>query len=351
MSHKNSRTPGQQHGPSRREFLTRAGLMAGGMALLGIPALRPALTEAALQQRTFTAGKFALDLDGQIVEMLKSAEGGFPKADVVSEAVAGPNQVAKKHIASIRYQDITIQCDPFMPRALSDWVNATLTMSHMRKSGAIVTADFNFKEQNRLQFTNAMLTEIGFPACDASSKEAGYLTLKLTPEFTKMQAGSGAAMKTDLSQVQHKTWLPANFRLNIQGVEQACKFVNKIEPLVIKQTIVQDQLGQMRDYQKQPGKLEFPNLVITLAEAQAAPFYAWFEDMVIKGNAGEDRERPGVLEFLSPDLKSVLFAINFSHLGIFSFAPEKVEANAETVRRVKVEMYCEQMTLTPTGKL
>lgn len=27
--------------PSRRDFLTRAGLMVGGMALLGVPGLRP----------------------------------------------------------------------------------------------------------------------------------------------------------------------------------------------------------------------------------------------------------------------------------------------------------------------
>jgi hypothetical protein len=147
--------------------------------------------------------------------------------------------------------------------------------------------------------------------------------------------------------VRQKSWLPSHFRLSIQGVEQACKYVNKIESLVIKQATFQDQAGQLRDFQKQPGKLEFPNLVITLAEAQAGPFYAWFEDMVIKGNAGEDRERPGILEFLSPDFKTILFSIQFSHLGIFSFAPQTAETISEAVKRVKVEMYCEQMTLTP----
>jgi hypothetical protein len=234
-----------------------------------------------------------------------------------------------------------------MSKPLSDWVNATLALNFVRKSGAIITADFNRKEQSRLLFTNAVITEIGFPACDAGSKEPGSLTIKLAPEFTKMQAGSGAAMKTDTSKVQQKIWIPANFRLNIQGLEQACKFVSKIEPLVIKQPIIQDPVGQKRDFQKQPGKPEFPNLVIALSEAQAGPFYAWFEDMVIKGNAGEDRERPGMLEFLSTDLKTALFTIHFSHLGIFGFTPENADSTSEKIRRVKVEMYCEQITLTP----
>jgi hypothetical protein len=232
-----------------------------------------------------------------------------------------------------------------MSKPLSDWVNATLAMNFVRKSGAVITADFNRKEQSRLLFTNAMISEIGFPACDAASKEAGSLTIKLAPEFTKMQAGNGAAMKTDTGKVQQKHWIPANFRLNIQGLEQACKFVNKIESLVIKNGLTQDQVGQQRDFQKQPGKLEFPNLVITLSETQAGPFYGWFEDMVIKGNAGEDRERPGMLEFLGPDLKTVLFTIHFSHLGIFGFAPENADPAKENIRRVKVEMYCEQISL------
>lgn len=67
--------------------------------------------------------------------------------------------------------------------------------------------------------------------------------------------------------------------------------------------------------------------------------------MVIKGNAGENNERPGTLELLAPTMKTVLLTINFEHLGIFGFAPEKSDANADQIRRVKVELYCEQITL------
>ena len=87
-----------------------------------------------------------------------------------------------------------------------------------------------------------------------------------------------------------------------------------------------------------------------MPESFAGTFYAWFQDMVVKGNSGEQNERAGTLEFLDPTLKSTLFTINFDHLGIFGFTPEKFEANAETIKRVRVEMYCEQMTLAP-GKV
>jgi hypothetical protein len=69
--------------------------------------------------------------------------------------------------------------------------------------------------------------------------------------------------------------------------------------------------------------------------------------MVMKGNAGDNNEKAGTLEFLDPTLKVSLLTIYFNHLGIFGFSPEKLDAGADTIRRVKVEMYCEQMTLAP----
>ena len=72
--------------------------------------------------------------------------------------------------------------------------------------------------------------------------------------------------------------------------------------------------------------------------------------MVIKGNNGEQMSarHTGV-----PRLRlheRPLFTVNLAHLGIFGFTPEKFEANSEGIKRVRIEMYCEQMTLAP-GKV
>ncbi len=329
--------------PSRRDFLARAGGLAGGLALMGVPALRPQLDAAAAADlRSYAAGLSALDLDGQFIDFLKSAEGGFPKAEVILES-AGPNLPVKKRIGPPRFQEIAIQCDPVMPKPLFDWIAAALNMSYVRKNGAIITADFNRAEQSRLEFKNALITEIGIPACDAGSKDPGFLTVKFAPEFTTPLAGKGSALPA--IGPKSKVLAPSNFRLTIPGLD--CSRVSKIEALTIKQAVSQNAVGQMRDFQKEPGKLEFPNLVISLAESSAGTFYAWFQDMVIKGNAGENNERAGTLEFLDQTMKSPLLTIYFNHLGIFGFTPEKSEASVEAVKRVRVEMYCEQITLMP----
>ncbi|MDP1947329.1 MAG: hypothetical protein Q8L77_07495 [Nitrospirota bacterium] len=337
----------QSRGPSRRDFLAQAGLLAGGMALMSIPGFRT-VAQAAVDARAYSSGAIALELDGQFVDFLKSADGGFAKGDVVVQSL-GTALFPSKHLASIKYQDIAIQCDPVMPKPLFDWIAAELNGSHVRKNGAIVTADFNRVERSRLQFNNALITEIGLPACDAASKDPGLLTVKFAPEFTTPLAGKGGNVVGAVGSKQQKAWTQNNFRIRIQGLEDACKYVSKIEALVFKQTIVQDTVGDVRNYQKEPAKIEFPNLVLSLSESQAGPFYAWFEDFVVKGNNGQDRERPGVLELLAPDLKEVLLTVNFSNLGIFSFAPGKQESNAEAIRKVKVEMYCERLTLAQGG--
>jgi hypothetical protein len=82
--------------------------------------------------------------------------------------------------------------------------------------------------------------------------------------------------------------------------------------------------------------------VVTLSESHADEFFNWHEDFVIKGNCTQDKERGGQLQFLASDLKPI-FTLTFSNLGIFSMTPEKSEAASENIKRVKVEMYCEQI--------
>jgi hypothetical protein len=338
-----SKASGQQDGhPSRREFLTRAGLMAGGMVALGISGFKPE-AKGAITGRDFTGPTF-LELDGQLIP-LRQFEGGFPRAEVVIEG-PGPEKVNKKRISQLKFQPIAIECDPIMPKPIFDWVAATLNLNFVAKDGALLTADANYVEKTRLQFNRAFISEIVFPACDGASKDAGHLTVKFAPESTTPLAGKGGKVP-GMAMVKPQTWLPSNFRLNIDGVD--CSRVSKIESFAIKQQVAQNAVGTMRDF-KQPATLEFPNLTISIGEAFAGTFYAWFQDMVLKGNAGEQNERTGRLELLDRTLTKTLLTVNFHHLGIFGFTPVNEDPARDNIKRVKVEMYCEQITLTP-GKV
>jgi phage tail-like protein len=295
--------------------------------------------------RGFVAGKWGIELDGIMAGWLWSAEGGHATLDVVVEKL-GADHLQKKHLAGVKYEDLTVTCGTGMSKGFYTWIQDSFDHKYSRKNGAVMAADYNYKEHSRLTFTNALITEIGMPALDAASKDAAKMTIKFSPEYTRQTTTTGGpslAGKFPIKADIQKKWLPANFRLRIDGLEDACKRVNKIEALVVKQKVVEHAVGEERDYQKEPAVVEVPNLVITFPESHSKDFYAWHESFVIKGQNGEDQEKGGSLEYLTPDLKTVLYTLNFHHLGIFKLTPEKVESGSEQIRRLKAEMYCEDI--------
>ena len=291
--------------------------------------------------RSYVSGNFFFELDGVKCGFLKSIDGGAITAEVITEAV-GPTYFAKKHIGGPKYEDFTMQIGFSMSKAVYDWIAASWAMNYQRKNGSIVACDYKLDAKSRRDFFNALITETGIPACDGSSKEPAYLTVKYAPEYTRYVKASGKA-SGELGKSEQKLWLPQNFKLTIDGLD--CTKVAKIDAFTVKQTAVTDDIGDARDYLKEPGKLEIPNLKITLSEVTAQTWYDYHENFVIKGNNDEGAEKGGTLEFLSPNRQDTLLTITFMNLGIFKITTDKSEANADQVKRVSAEFYCEQMTL------
>jgi phage tail-like protein len=295
--------------------------------------------------RGYAAARYLLELDGGTVGSVNSATGGYGTSDVVEEK-AGADLIMHKHLAGVKYEDITIECGSGMSKSFYTWLSDTLDLKVARKDGAIVAVDYNLTEASRLNFFHSLVTEIAFPALDASSKDAAKFTVKLSPEYTRSAKSSGKAQGGVDSKLQQKKWLPSNFRLRIDGVD--CTRVNKIASLVVKQKLSENPVGELRDYQKEPALLEIPDLVVTFPESHADDFVSWHNDFVLQGNNGQDREKSGTLEYLAPDLKTVLFTITFFNLGIFKLAPEPVAPGSENIRRLTASMYCERMTFKPS---
>lgn len=298
--------------------------------------------------RTYVAGKYMLEIDGVKCGFVNSFSGGNVSAEVIQEPV-GPDHIVRKHIGQPKYEDITLQIGMNMSNPVYDWIAGMMTMNYQRKNGAIIACDYNYNATKRIEFNQALITEVTFPACDGASKNPGYITLKIAPEYTRTVAASGKVISGTYSKNEQKMWLPANFRFNIDNLGTANQRVNKIEALTIKQTAVTDDIGAARDYQKEPGKLEFPNIVITTPELTAQPLVDWHKSFVIDGNNEQSQERNGYLELLSPNLQNVLLRLDFKNVGIFRLTPDKVESGSENIRRVKAEMYCEQIMLKYLG--
>jgi phage tail-like protein len=333
--------------PTRREFLrnTVFGAVGTGMALTVFrpeDLLADPLAAPQADRRGNAAGKYALELDGVMAGWLHSAEGGHATSEVVTEKI-GPDQLQKKHIAGVKYEDITLSVGLGMSQPFYEWIKATLSHQYSRKSGAIITCDFNDREVSRLEWSNALITEVGFPALDAASKDTAKITIKISPESSRLTTNRGGASPArGASSKAQKTWLPSNFRLQIPNVD--CTHVNTIEAITVKQRVTGNAAGEMRNYQKEPASVEVPNLVITLPESQAQGFMTWHHDFAIRGQQQEERQ--GTLEYLTPDLREALFTLRFQRLGIFKIGPAKPASDG--TRRVKAEMYFDGLRFTYT---
>ncbi len=289
--------------------------------------------------RTFVGGVFALELDGISAGFSRGIDGGAITADVIDEPV-GPDGVARKHIGGVKYEDITVQAGFGMSKGIYDWIKASLDRAAPRHTLTAQTLDAKLNVASERHFFDALISEVVIPACDGSAKDPAYMTVTFAPESTRDTPPSGKSPGAPPKDRQ-KTWLPSNFKLTIGDLP--CSRVNKIEALVIKQGVASTAIGETRDYEKEPTKVEVPNLVITLPESVAKPFYDWHEDFVINGNNGPEAEKQGLLTLLSLDRKQELATISFTNLGIFKLTPEKVESHSDNIRRVKAEMYCEEI--------
>jgi hypothetical protein len=327
--------------PSRREVLREAALLAGSASLIAVPGLGQNALAAIVGGLPPGAGASLLELDRVSVAELQSAEGGFARAEVINEA--GPGGLVKKRLGPPRYQDIVIQLALPVPDAVRDWIGSTMNLAPQPRNGAILTLDVDRKEKQRLQFTNATVSEANFPVCDSSALMAvEYLTLKLACDSTAPFAGSDAVHKAELTPKQ-AAWKPTGFRLSIAGID--CSKVSKVESFSVKLATQQGSGLNAKDAARVPGRVEFSNLTLHVSEAGAAGFYGWYQEMVIKGNSSDAAERQGSLEFLDPSLKQTLQRVNFQNLGILDFSPEKSVVGKEAIRRVRIELYCERMTI------
>jgi hypothetical protein len=288
---------------------------------------------------------FALMLDSENAGWVQNVQGGGAVAEIVQEA-GGPSPIVKKHIGAIKYEDVVLDFGTGMSKAFYEWVSKASRMAGAAgKSGAVIACDANYKEVSRLEWSEGLITEIAFPAADGASKNSGLFTLKISPERTKHSKKAGA--KVTLPQTR-KPWLTNSFRLEIDGLEEACRRVTRVEPIMISWKKVANSLGETRDYSYELGPANLGNLMITLPESHSDKFQKWFEDFVIGGNNGPEKEKDGSLEFLTSDAKSGLFTLEFRNLGILRMTRPTNAPGAE-LRKVKIEMYCESITFSATA--
>jgi hypothetical protein len=155
------------------------------------------------------------------------------------------------------------------------------------------------------QISSARYTDLRF---DIGVGMGGPILNWVNAAFT-LVASIGAATERPgdnviVPNVAAKPLLIRNFRIKIPGLPTTR--VSTIAPFAFRRAT--------------SGMLP-PDLIVTLANVEVAPWKAWVKDFIVGGNNGQDKEKQGVIEWMSSDFSTVVAKLTIGQIGIFELAP------------------------------
>jgi phage tail-like protein len=292
-----------------------------------------------------------LELDGTPVGFLTSVDGAQFKSDEVKyqTGVEQYLNLITKYPGKPKYDDITITVGMANSPDFWAWIKSTLDNDPERRNGSIVVYDYKHRERQRREFYGALITEVGFPALDASSKGAANMTIKFSPETLRYKDGDmshrGGVTYKQGELPKQKLWLTSNFNFSLDRFQGDASLKNaKVEAFTVKQNVVPNPIGYMLETQKYSGLVETPNIQVSFPQSQVKPWMEWYETCVRDGNyIGE--LTTGSIEYYASDNETLLLTVHLDNVGIESLEFEKLEAHKEGISKVKVTLYVESMRL------
>lgn len=330
---------------SRRAFIGTMGgaagaLYAGALGTLG------GLPGAAIAAGNFPTLRELLYLDGVPMGVISGRDGGLPFVEVPS--IQTGIEPTKANAGGVKHQPLVLQFGGgSMPVSLFQWIADCMQLQPARKSGFVALIGIDGNEGGRLNFTNALISEVTLPAFSATApKAAPAMTITLVPEFTQLFLSPPTPVKHTLpAAAKAKNWVGANYRMAIDNIDLTRLLEVDAQTTTIKMT--QSQAGQDRFPSSAPMGVENGKLTLTVREGDARQFLDWFNQLWgAKGNPNDPALlRTATLEFLSQDLKAVIGRVKFNGVGVAKIEPQRVESSTESFRKVKIELYVGSTTI------
>lgn len=290
-------------------------------------------------QRTYTAGRFMLDVNGVNVGFVKKFSGLAMEADIATNDLA-TDLVQKKHVANIKWTPAKATIGIGMGKEMYQWIRSAFDKGYETRSGSVVAGDFNYKAMSRLNFMNGLITSVTVPKLDGASKDAAYFDVEWECEQVRWEKGDGSDIRGKIGPKQ-KAWLCSNFRVEIGNLP--CSRIATVDSFTWKCAVASDQIGIFREPTKHPAKVTVPEIKLGISMADFDPWAQAAKKWFVDGHHEEADEMTGRIVFLGPDMSKELGSIELLNLGFKKFNRPDYESNSEKIARFDVELYCEAM--------
>jgi phage tail-like protein len=303
------------------------------------------MPQTASANRAYSAAHFGLELGSgtaKDVGLLRSIEGGGVSAEVLSYQY-GDNYDIWRQMGKPKYEDIKLQVGMSMSSDFYKWIYEFVSGKGTRKDGAIVAADFKYKERARREFSSAMITELAFPKLDGSDKNPAYMNVTMAPEKIEFKPGTNSDLRYTWDEKKQKMWTACNFSFVIDGYQQLLTRVTKVDGFSIKQKPIEYHVSEQRYPMKTAGRIEWPGITFYLPEADAKPL---LDDFTARAGTADKLTKFGGLNGAIQtydNAKTALIRIEFKGAQFKSATPDKSDASSEEMKLVKFELAIESM--------
>lgn len=314
---------------SRALFVAVALSLVVAVALNAQPVTAPT-------SRAYTAGKTIVRITSPIATELwvSSVESAPVNTSRLGATPSRPPVIGREPLDAVEPREIIITASPIELASVAREAWA----AGRGVSGQIITADYDFKARGQLDFTDAVVAGLEIPTLDVDARTGGEGMLWLRPRSERSIILHGDNSIAPLTLPKQKKWLPSNFRLTIDGLDAACKHVNKIEAITIKQRGVDAPLPTRRVSSAALSTSAGSPLVFMLPESDVKGFEDWLLASVRGVKAGT--RKTATLELLSPDEKTVLATFKGVDASIVAIKAAPLSVG-ESMRRAKVELLVE----------
>ena len=310
-------------------------LVLGHSVLPVVLFLAIGVSRLAAADRTYSTAHVVVDLGGE--RQVVSAVQGGSAVGVVAVAPGSEGKVDKR-LTGVKYDDISMS----LPLAnVPTAIREVLAGKRANISGGVEYADHAYKGERRMSFQNAVVSSIRFPALDAGSKDSPVLQLVLAPENTREES-----MTSDLKGVlssKAKRASSSNFKVTIPDV--ITNRVSAVSAIEVRAKGKGSPGGQERAAARETSSYDISNITLSVSAVDLKSWQEWHEKSISEG--GSKQEKTMRLELLEPNMKEALLTLDFSGVGIIAVRHQKVEPGSEKVPRFDVELYAEQLVISP----
>jgi hypothetical protein len=292
------------------------------------------------EMRNYATSNFVVDIAGQQIGQCFKFDPPKMTLDV-AQLKAGSGNDTFNTVANLKYGEASMEVGASMGKGLSDWVQSAFNKQHIYKDGSCVIAGPDFKAQRRINWLQALVTEVGLPALDASSKDAAKFTIKFTPEVLRWEKAGGEVI-TAPPGTKVKPFVASNFRVEIGDL--LCKNIVKVDAMSFKVKTTVDAVGERKENDLIPTAIEHPELKLTIQRKDEDAWATAFKKWAIDGQSHQEHELSGRIVYLAHDMSTELGELQIARIGFkeMSFAAMERSDKGATFT---VSMYIEDLKL------